>query len=164
MLWLIMPWLGGKHEHRRKPQIQYYTFEDMLAIHGYVVYTCVGVSMMPMLRPRKDIVEIRPLTTRPKKYDVVLYKRKGQYILHRILKVLPDGGYYIAGDHNTFVERDVTDEMILGKMVRVLRNGKDVRLADWRYRLYVHLWCDVYPVRMFLLKCKAFIGAKLLRV
>lgn len=138
-----------------QPQIQYFSFEQMLAVYGYVVYTCVGVSMMPLLRQRKDIVEIRPLAKRPQKYDVVLYKRKGQYILHRILKALPDGSYIIAGDHNTFVERDITDEMILGKMVRIIRDGNSIYPNDRKYRLYVHLWCDCYPVRMFLLQCKA---------
>ena len=66
------------------------TFEDMLYSYGYIVYTNVGYSMLPLLRERRDITEIRP---KPncccKKYDVVLYRRGDQYILHRILRVLP---------------------------------------------------------------------------
>lgn len=131
-----------------------YSFETMLKEHGYIVYTCNGTSMMPLLRQQKDIVEIRPLKTRPSKYDVILYKRNGSYILHRILKVLPDG-YLIAGDHNTFTENDISEEMILGKMVRVYRNGKSIYPTNLLYRIYVHLWCDCYPLRMFILKCKA---------
>lgn len=135
------------------------SFEEMIATHGYVAYTCVGVSMMPLLRERKDIVVIQPQKERPKKYDVLLYKRDGQYILHRVLKVLPNGGYLIAGDHNTFVERDITDEMILGKMTRIIRGGKSIYPTDWKYRLYVHLWVDFYPIRVTILFGKAVFRA-----
>ena len=137
------------------PSVKFYTFEELLDQDGYIVYTNVGVSMMPLLRQRRDIIEIKKKEPgRCKKYDVVLYKRGEKYILHRILRVLPDG-YLIAGDHNTFVETDVTDDMILGVMTRVIRNGRSITVDNPFYRLYVHLWCDCYPLRMFLLHGKA---------
>ncbi len=130
------------------------SFEDILNTRGFLVYTNVGFSMMPLLRQRKDVIEIRKKEPgRCKKYDVVLYKRKDRYILHRILKVLPDG-YLIAGDHCTFVERDIKDENILGIMTRVMRNGKNITPDNIWYKAYVHLWCDAYPVRMVILKTK----------
>lgn len=135
-----------------------YSFEEMLDEKGYLVYTNVGTSMMPLLRQRQDVIEIRKKGPgRYKKYDVVLYKRNGQYILHRILRVLPSG-YLIAGDHNTFVECDITDADILGVMTRVIRDGKDITMDNPFYMLYVHLWCDCYPLRMFLLRGKAVAG------
>ena len=133
-----------------------YTFEDLLGKKGYIVYTNVGYSMTPLLRPRKDIIEIHSKEEgRCRKYDVVLYKRGEMYILHRILKV-NDNGYVIAGDHNTFLEYDITDEQILGAMTRIVRNGREIHMTDPGYRLYVHLWCDFYPVRMAILRGKAF--------
>ncbi len=139
-----------------KPDVEVFGFEDFLKKHGYILYHNVGYSMMPLLRQRRDIIEIRPKETdRCKKYDVVLYKRGSGYILHRILKVLPRG-YIIAGDHNTFLEKDVTDDMIIGVMTRVIRDGKDITPDNFWYKVYVHLWCDVYPVRIFLLKAKRF--------
>lgn len=131
-----------------------YSFEEILEKNGYLVYTNVGVSMMPLLRQRRDIIEIKKKTAdRCKKYDVVLYKRGNKYLLHRVLKVTPTG-YYIAGDHNTFVEKDITDANILGVMNRVVRNGKDIYMDNKVYRFYVHLWCDLYPLRMLILKIK----------
>ena len=131
-----------------------YTFENMLSEWGYIVYTNKGASMMPLLRQHRDIIEIRPKgDCRCKKYDVVLYKRGDNYILHRILRVLPDG-YIIAGDNNTFLEYDIKDEQIIGIMVRVIRDGKEIRMTNIKYRLYVHIWCDLYPVRIALLKSK----------
>ena len=132
------------------------TFEELLATQGFLIYTNVGCSMMPLLRQRKDLIEIRSKPPgRCRKYDVVLYKRGPKYILHRILKVRPQG-YVIAGDHNTFLEYDITDDHILGVMTRVIRNGRTITMDDRLYRFYVHLWCDFYPMRMLILKEKAF--------
>lgn len=129
-----------------------YTFEEILKQDGVLVYTSVGTSMMPLLREYRDIVEIwRKEPGRCKKYDVVLYKRNGQYILHRILRVLPDG-YIVAGDHNSCLDPNITDEDIIGVMKRVIRDGKDITMDDPRYRLYVHLCCDCYPLRMIFLR------------
>ena len=131
-----------------------YSFEEMLSERGYIVYTCKGSSMMPLLRQYRDIIEIRPKGNhRCKKYDVVLYKRGENYILHRILRVLPDG-YIIAGDNNTFLEYDIKDDQIIGVMVRMIRDGKEILMTDKKNRFYVHVWCDFYPVRMFLLRIK----------
>ena len=128
-----------------------YSFEEMLREKGYLVYTNVGVSMMPFLRERRDIIEIRPLRGRAKKYDVVLYKAGDKYILHRVLKVRPDD-YVICGDHNIFLEYGVTDARILGVMTRVIRNGKSVTPDSFFYKCYVRLWCAPYPVRIALLR------------
>ncbi len=140
-----------------------YTFEEMLAEKGFILYTNEGRSMLPLLRPRRDIIEIRARApgTRSRKYDIVLYRRGRQYVLHRVLKVLP-AGYLIAGDHNTFLERDVTDGRILGTVTRIVRGGREIRMEDPRYRLYVRLWCGAYPLRMALLRGGAC-GAAVLR-
>lgn len=133
------------------------SYEDVLNEQGYFVYTNVGYSMMPLLRQKKDIIEIHKKgPERCKKYDVVLYKRRERYVLHRILRVLPDK-YIIAGDHNTFLDSPVTDDMILGVLTRVIRNGKSITPDNIWYKLYVHLWCDIYPVRMMILRTKFFV-------
>lgn len=140
------------------------SFEEYLDTYGYLLYTNVGISMLPLLRQKRDIIEIRKVENkRCNKYDVVLYKRGGTYILHRILKVLPDG-YIIAGDNNTFIETDIKDGNILGVMTRVIRNGKSITQDNPIYKIYVHLWCDFYPVRMLILRIKTFIWRVLWRI
>ena len=132
-----------------------YSFEELLNESGYLVYTNVGTSMMPLLRQRRDIIEIRKKgPERCKKYDAVLYKRGAKYILHRIVKVRLDD-YVIVGDHCVQKEYGITDDMILGVMTRVIRDGKSIYPTDWRYKLYCHLWVDFYPIRVFILKLKA---------
>ena len=125
---------------------------------GYLIYTNVGVSMMPFLRQRRDIIEIRPRQGRAKRYDAVLYKRGDKYILHRVLKVRPKD-YVICGDHNIWREYGITDDQILGVMTRVIRDGKSIYPTDWKYRIYVHLWCDFYHVRAAILYSKMLLRA-----
>ena len=130
--------------------------EDFLQKNGYLAYTVRGVSMMPLLRQKKDVVMLRRKgDERCKKYDVVLYRSgvEHKYLLHRILKVRPDD-YIIAGDHNTFLEIGITDEQIIGVMTSVRRDGKDITTDNKLYRLYVHLWCDCWPVRMAIIRGK----------
>lgn len=138
-------------------QVTPYSIEEFLNQYGFLVYTNVGYSMMPLLRERRDIIEIRKKEPgRCKKYDVVLYKRSGQYILHRILRVLPEE-YVVAGDHNSFLDANITDDDILGVMKRIVKDGKEITMDDPLYRLYVHLWCDCYPLRMFILGGMSFV-------
>ena len=133
------------------------TFEDVINRDGVLVYTNVGYSMMPLLRQRKDIIEIRQKPQgRCRKYDVILYKRHNKYILHRIIKVFPDG-YKVLGDHNTWFDKTVTDDMIIGVMARVIRDGKRITTQNIWYKIYVHIWCDFYPIRFFMIKMKALI-------
>ena len=147
--------LMTEKQYSEPPSVRVYSFEELLEEKGYIVYTNVGTSMLPLLRQRRDIIEIRPLAGKPQKYDVLLYKRGETYILHRVLKVRPDGGYLIAGDNNIFVERDVTDRMILGKMTRIIRNGREIRTdSDFHYRLYSHIWVDFFPVKCILLRAR----------
>ena len=140
-----------------RPTARAMTFEQMLDEKGYVVYTNVGASMMPLLRQRRDIIEIRAKgPERCKRYDVILYKVGETYILHRVLAVR-DGYYVVAGDNNAFLEH-VTDSQVLGVMVRVIRDGHDVTPDGALYRAYVHLWCDCFPVRAALLRTRARLG------
>ena len=123
----------------------------MLDKKGYLFYTNVGTSMMPLLRQGKDVMEIQKKgPERCKKYDAVLYKVKDKYILHRILEVR-ENDYVIVGDNCFRKEYGITDEQIIGVLTGVVRNGKHISVTDKGYLLYVHLWCDLYPVRAAIL-------------
>ena len=126
------------------------TFEEQLAGCGKLVYTNKGDSMMPLIKQDRDLLVIEPVKGRLKKYDVPLYKRdNGQYVLHRILKVR-EHDYVICGDNRWVKEYGIQDRHIIGVLTAVIRGGKEVSVNDRKYRLYVHLWCDVFPVRAFI--------------
>ena len=131
-------------------------FEDVIERDGRLVYTNVGDSMRPLIRQDRDILIIEKYEGRLKKFDVPLYKRdSGQYVLHRVLKVR-DSDYVICGDNRYYKEYGITDRHIIGVLTAVVRNGKEIPITDLRYRLYVHLWCDLFPIRAFILKAKQF--------
>lgn len=131
------------------------TFEEELAEHGRLIYTNVGDSMMPMLRERRDLLIIERPDGRLKKYDVPLYKRdSGQYVLHRILKVR-EKDYVLCGDNRYGREYGITDRHIIGVLTGFVRDGKTHSVTDWRYRVYVHLWCDFFWFRAAVLKARA---------
>lgn len=128
------------------------SFEQMLETEGRLIYSNVGDSMMPLIRQGRDLLVIERPSGRLKKYDVPLYKRdSGQHVLHRILKVR-ENDYVLCGDNRWTKESGITDKHIIGVLTKVIRDGKELPVTDWRYRLYVHLWCDVFPLRAVLLK------------
>lgn len=125
------------------------TFEEQLAKTGKLIYTNKGDSMMPLIKQDRDLLIIEPVHGRLKKYDVPLYKRdNGQYVLHRILKVR-EQDYVICGDNRWSKEYGITDKHIIGVLTAVVRDGKEISVNDRKYKLYVHLWCDLFPVRAF---------------
>ena len=131
-------------------------FEDVIRRDGRLLYTNVGDSMLPLIRQDHDILVIEKPAGRLKKYDVPLYKRdSGQYVLHRILRVR-ENDYVICGDNRYSKEYGITDRHIIGVLTAVVRNGREMPVTDWRYRLYVHLWCDFFPVRAFILRVTRF--------
>ncbi len=137
------------------------TFEEEIRRTGKLVYTNVGDSMMPMLREKRDLLIIEKVSGRLKKYDVPLYKRdSGQYVLHRILKVRKDD-YIICGDNRWRKEYGITDRHIIGVLKAFIRDGREISVADKKYKLYVHLWCDFFYVRAFILRTKFFIKRRL---
>ena len=72
--------------------------EDILNERGFYISTTVGTSMYPMLRNRRDTVVIRPVTGKLKKYDIPLYRRGDDYVLHRIIGN-SEQGYVICVDN-----------------------------------------------------------------
>ena len=130
-------------------------FEEVLARDGKLIYTCVGTSMLPMLRQRRDLLIIEQPGETLKKYDVPLYRRdSGKYVLHRVLKVRGDG-YVLCGDNQWKREYGITDRQIIGVLTAFVRDGKEIPVTDRRYRLYVHLWCDLFWLRAAVLWCLA---------
>ena len=73
--------------------IQCLKIEDVLAERGTYIGPTVGVSMLPMLKNRRDTIVVKAKTERLKRLDVALYKRGENYVLHRVLQPI-EGGYF----------------------------------------------------------------------
>lgn len=127
--------------------------EDILEKEGVYVSTTVGSSMYPMLRNRKDTIIIAPCTRRLKKYEVPLYRRGDEYVLHRILKAEGDS-YVIRGDNCLQKEVGIKQEQIIGVLTGFYRGEKQVNLECASYQIYARLWPRLFPVRWIWWKTK----------
>lgn len=124
-------------------------FEDVISEQGKLVYTNVGDSMYPFIKPR-DLLVIEKLDSPLKKYDVPLYKRDtGQYVLHRIVKI-KNGEYYICGDNRAYLERGIEDRHIIGLLTEIVRDGKTISVYSSKYRFYT----SILPFRRFIIRLK----------
>lgn len=137
------------------------TFEEEIEKSGKIIYTNVGDSMMPFIKQGRDVLVISRAEGRLKRYDVPLYKRdSGQYVLHRILKVR-ENDYIICGDNRCNREYGITDKHIIGVLTGIIRDGREIPVTDRKYRIYVHLWCDFFLVRAFIIRIRQFLKRRL---
>lgn len=137
------------------------SFKQVLEQDGKLVYTNVGVSMRPLIRQGRDVLIIEK--TQPdnlKRFDSVLFcrpniKGRGEYVLHRILKLMPNGDYFIAGD-NCCEGEIVKPDLILGVLTGINRAEKPVNFNGFLYKTYIVLWCAPYHLRFAILRTKRF--------
>ena len=133
------------------------SFEEILARDGRLVYTSVGSSMLPLIRPGRDTVYIRSVSPGElRKGDVVLCRSAGQMlILHRVSRIRPDG-VCTVGDNQLYAEGPFGPEALLGRMETLERDGKRLDAQALPLRLYG---------RWRLLRRKLILGIKkLLRI
>lgn len=135
----------------------YSKYESELSKHGKIIQPSHGISMLPLLRQKRDVMIIGCPAGRLKRYDCPLYRRAdGKYVLHRILKVR-EKDYVICGDNCTKKEYGITDADIIGVLTGVIRDGKEIPVTSLGYRFYCHLWCDFFYLRVLLLLCKRLV-------
>lgn len=135
------------------------TIEKALLDEGVYISTTSGVSMYPMLRDRRDTIIVTRCNGRLKKYDVALYKRGDSYVLHRVIKVLPDS-YIIRGDNCIANEYGITDAAVLGKLTGFMRGEKEINMNGASYKLYSRLICALHPIVSLKLKLKSRLKKK----
>ena len=125
-----------------------------------------GTSMSPLFKTHRDVIVIKEITSPLKKYDIPLYTvpTKKELILHRIVKVLPNGTYVIRGD-NTYNNEYVPKENIAGVLKEFYIAGHYHSCEEFWFKLYSRMIVFTYPVRRlwvwnlrpFLSKVKRFL-------
>lgn len=110
--------------------------EEQLNAGGSASFAIHGTSMLPLLKDRSDSVRIIKPRSKPRKYDIIFYRRKdGSFILHRIVRVKKDG-FVCRGDNQTINEFPVTEEMIIGVVEAYTNNGKWIGVNSAKHIIY----------------------------
>ena len=132
---------------------------EVIAQKGIYVGPTTGISMLPMLKNRRDTIVVKAKTQRLKALDVALYKRNNDYVLHRVIKPTQEG-YIIRGD-NCYADEYILEENVIGVLVEFYRKGKHVLCTDKKYLTYARRRVKNYKIRKFFVSIKNFMGAVL---
>lgn len=119
-----------------------------------------GGSMVPFLVHGRDSICFRKPDRELRRGDMVFYQRKsGQYVMHRIWKVRPEG-YYIVGDAQMEIEGPVEREQIFARITKVRRKGKWIGPGDFWWEFFEHVWIHMVPVRRRVMRAYGFVRRK----
>ena len=131
--------------------------ESEIAAGKHVKFLLKGNSMFPLLRNGKDKViltkssceELEPM-------DVVLFRYRGGYLLHRI--ILVDGeNLLLQGDGSFVAKEQCIKADVVGKLIQVCRpSGKIVSVENWKWRLPSRLWRCSDTLRKLMLRLAVF--------
>lgn len=133
--------------------------EKSLKENGIYVTLTKGDSMMPMLTEGKNKVVIVPPEFPLKKFDVPVYRRMGHYTMHRIIGT-GKNGYIICGDNRTRLERDITDEDIVGMLDGFFAGDRYISRTDKEFVSFGKKACRTYWIRL----AKRYVKAILRRI
>ena len=123
-----------------------------------VSMTISGTSMEPFLLHNRDKIYFRKPDGTIKKGDMVFYQREtGAYVMHRVMKVKKQQ-YFMAGDHQTFLEGPIEKKQIFAKVVSVERDGVWLTEEDKLWKFYAVWWRRLFWVRKVVNKLKRIIG------
>ncbi len=123
--------------------------ELLQAGHAHVPVTVAGTSMTPFLDPGDTVfldLPEKPIAVG----DVILFARFGKiYVLHRVVRIFPDGSLELLGDAQLRSERVLPDQV--RAIVTGLRRGD--RLLDegsLRWRFFRGPWRHIRWPRPYL--------------
>ena len=94
----------------------YPLIEETIAGGGTFRFYPRGISMLPMLEPGKDSIELSQADT-VETGDVLFYRRdNGVFVLHRLIEKRGDT-YTMCGDHQWALEYGIRPDQVLAKLV-----------------------------------------------
>lgn len=146
---------AGYHLSELEPLMQ-----KVFSQNGVFQFYPHGTSMLPFVKEDRDKVLLEAVSQTPKKYQIVLYKRKnGAFVLHRIVAVTGDT-YTMRGDHQYVNELGISREQIIGRVCGIVRNGKTIDPNHGLEYAKAVFWVNTVHLR----KCLWFVKRGLLKL
>ena len=124
----------------------------------HIPVTVAGTSMTPFFDPGDTVfldLPAKPISMG----DVILFRRFGQhYVLHRVVRVLPDGRLELLGD------AQVRSELVLPDQVRAVATGlrRGSKLYDeksLRWRFFRGPWRHIRRLRPYVNRLRNLLRA-----
>ena len=106
-----------------------------------------GTSMLPFLLDRRSVVYLeKDRSYQPKRGDIVLFLRPdGAWVLHRVVRLLPNGKLLINGDGQTWTET-IMPQQIMARVVRICRRKRIFSTENVIYRVLSRMWMPLRPI------------------
>ena len=115
-----------------------------------VTFRAKGSSMLPFIVEGRDSIVVRQVR-RLDVGDIVLARVPGKgYVLHRIYRVNGER-LVLMGDGNLCATELCCKADVLGKAVKILRNGQSVDCCSLAERRKAAIWRTLLPIRRCLL-------------
>lgn len=134
--------------------------EETISAGNQFSFCAFGKSMLPFIRDGKDTVTLGPVVGDVKSGDVIFYRRDNkQFVLHRVIRVREDGTCDLCGDNQYIIEKGVRPDQIIAILVRLERNGKEIRLHSPSVRIRRFF----LPLRRFILHVKSAVKRRILQ-
>jgi hypothetical protein len=102
-----------------------------LSLGGNFTFRAMGVSMIPALRPG-DSITVAPLRREPCRGDILLVRRAGFLMAHRLRAAFAIGGvphFVTQGDAHDAPDPPVPVVDVLGIVASAARNGRSIWLT-----------------------------------
>ncbi len=122
--------------------------QKLLDRGGLLRFQAHGRSMHPFIK-NGDIVLVEPCNGNSVGIgDIIFYRRPdGSSAAHRLVKITgtKDGLILIAkGDALKYADTPVNSRQVLGRVITIEGNGRELRLNEWRSRVFGRLvaWTD----------------------
>lgn len=125
---------------------------EILSSGAILPLVVTGSSMLPYLRHRRDTVHLRKIDSCHRGQILFFRRQNGEFVLHRLRRILPDGRYLMNGDAQNWCET-ITHEQVLAEVILITRNGKTRAPDSFGAKLWNGIWYPTRPIRPLLWKC-----------
>lgn len=122
--------------------------EEIINNGGQCKLRVTGYSMTPILKHLRDSVILTSIDNRPiKKGEIIFIQRQsGQYVLHRVMKIIDQDTFIINGDAQQWTEI-VRKNQVIGVCCKIIRDNKEISCDNIIYKNIIKIWQMCRPIR-----------------
>ena len=122
---------------------------DVLRECGTIKLPVQGRSMQPFLKEGRDSAVLKLPDGNFNKGDIIVYKRKNTYFMHRIVDV-QQNTVSIMGDNEINPDNGVPKSNIVAVVKEIHRDGKIINQKDFLWKFFSDVYINMSVRKIFL--------------